>query len=122
MRVWPSKAGGHGGVSTSAGSGTGAIQRCRLFLPLLSANTEGQTEGYFRSEWNEAAERSKRIQGKKLILPVVIDPDFSMQRYVLIPEQFAAFQYGHAPAGQMTDQLKGELREQLRNLQRARAA
>ena len=62
-----------------------AIQRCSLFLPLLSANTERRTEGYFRLEWNEAAERSKRIQGRKFIFPIVIDPDYTgdMSRYAL---------------------------------------
>jgi TIR domain-containing protein len=101
-----------------------AVQRCSLFLPLLSANTERRTEGYFRLEWNEAAERSKRIQGRKFIFPVVIDPDYTgaMGRYALVPEQFTAFQYSHAPAGQMSDELKGELREQLRTLRRARGA
>jgi hypothetical protein len=99
-----------------------AIQRCSLFLPLLSANTERRTEGYFRLEWTEAAERCKRIQGRKFIFPIVIDPGYTgaMGGYTLIPEQFKAFQYSHAPSGQMSDELKGELREQLRTLRRAR--
>jgi hypothetical protein len=99
-----------------------AVKRCSLFLPLLSTTTERRTDGYFRREWNEAAERSKAIQGRKFTIPIVIDPDFSsMDRYALVPENFRAFQYSHAPAGQMTDELKGQLREQLRNLRRARA-
>jgi hypothetical protein len=52
------------------------IQKCGLFLPLLSAETEQRSEGYFRLEWTEAAERSKRIEGRKFIVPVVIDPDY----------------------------------------------
>ncbi len=100
-----------------------AVQRCGLFLPLLSANTEQRTEGYFRLEWSEAAERSKRIQGRKFIFPIVIDPDYAgaMDRYALVPEAFKAVQYCHAPAGKISDELKGELREQLRTLRRARA-
>jgi hypothetical protein len=99
-----------------------AIQRCSLFLPLLSVNTEQRTEGYFRLEWTEAAERSRRIQGRKFIFPIVIDPDYAggMGRYALVPEQFTAFQYSHAPAGQMSNELKGEIREQLRALRRGR--
>ena len=99
-----------------------AIQRCSLFLPLLSANTQQRTEGYFRLEWAEAAERSRRIQGRKFIFPIVIDPDYAggMGRYALVPEQFRAFQYSHAPAGQMSDELKGEIREQLRAMRRGR--
>jgi TIR domain len=101
----------------------GAVQRCGLFLPLLSASTERRTEGYFRLEWMDAAERSRRIQGRKFIVPIVVDPDFggAMGRYALVPEQFKAFQYSHAPAGRMTEELKGELQEQLRVLRRARA-
>jgi TIR domain len=95
-----------------------AVQRCALFLPLLSGNTEQRTDGYFRLEWNEAAERSKRIQGRKFIFPIVIDPDYAgaMGRYALVPEAFKAVQYCHAPAGQISEELKGELREQLRTL------
>lgn len=102
----------------------GAIQRCGLFLPLLSANTEQRSEGYFRREWDEAAERSRRIQGRKFIFPIAIDPDYSgdMGRYGLVPERFKAFQYSHAPGGELGDALKGELVEQLRMLRRARPA
>lgn len=101
----------------------GAIQRCGLFLPLISANTEQRTEGYFRLEWSEAAERSRRIQGRKFIFPIVIDPDYAgdMTRYKLVQEAFKAVQFSHAPAGQMSVELKAELREQLRSLRRARA-
>lgn len=100
-----------------------AVQRCSLFLPLLSANTEQRTEGYFRLEWNEAAERSKKIQGRKFIFPIVIDPDFAgaMGRYSLVPEAFKAVQYCHAPGGQISEELKRELREQLRILRRTKA-
>jgi hypothetical protein len=101
----------------------GAIQRCSLFLPLLSANTEQRTEGYFRLEWAEAAERSRRIQGRKFIFPIIVDPDCagSPNRYDLVPEQFKAFQFSHAPLGQMSDELRAEIREQLRAMRRAKA-
>jgi hypothetical protein len=94
-----------------------AIQRCAIFVPLLSANTESRTEGYFRREWNEAAERSRRIQGRKFIFPVVIDAEFGgMGGYTLAPPQFQTYQYSHAPQGQLTEMLKGEISEQLRAL------
>lgn len=100
----------------------GAIQKCGIFLPVLSANTESRTEGYFRREWSEGAERSRKIQGRKFIFPVVIDPEFTgMAAYKLAPPQFAAFQYSHAPAGELTSGLKDEIQEQLRALRRARS-
>lgn len=99
----------------------GAIRKCSLFLPLLSSNTENRTEGYFRLEWDEAAERSRRIEGRKFIFPIVIDQDYAgMSRYSLLPERFKAFQYSHAPLGEMSDGLRDEIREQLRSLRRAR--
>jgi hypothetical protein len=102
----------------------GAVQRCSLFLPLLSANTERRTEGYFRLEWNEAAERSRRIQGRKFIFPIVIDSDDAgaMGRYQLVPDQFRSFQYSHAPAGKMSKGLQDAIQEQLRSLRRPKKA
>jgi hypothetical protein len=101
-----------------------AIQRCSLFLPLLSANTERRTEGYFRLEWDEAAERSRRIQGRTFIMPTVIDADdrAAVTRYALVPDAFKAFQYGHAPGGRLSEALRAHLREQLRAVRRARAS
>ena len=101
----------------------GGIQRCSLFVPLISANTEQRSEGYFRREWHEAVERSKRIQGRKFLFPIVIDPDYGgdMARYELVPDEFKAFQYSHAPLGQMNDALRQEFQNQLRMLRRTRA-
>src|SRR5579871_932917 len=102
----------------------GAIQKCSLFLPLLSASTEQRTEGYFRREWDEAAERARRIAGRKFIFPIVIDDDYTgnMGRYALVPERFTSVQYSHATGGQMSDTLSDEIKEQLRTLRRARAS
>ncbi len=102
----------------------GAIQRCALFLPVISANTEGRSEGYFREEWKTAAERARRIQGRKFIIPIVVDPEYSgeVTRYELVPDVFRDIHFGHAPSGRMTDALLGELTEQLRALRRGRTA
>jgi hypothetical protein len=102
----------------------GAIQKCSLFLPLLSANTEQRTEGYFRREWDEAAERAKRIAGRKFIFPIVIEQEYNgdMSRFTLLPERFKSVQYSHAPNGKMGDALRDEIKDQLRTLRRARSA
>jgi hypothetical protein len=99
-----------------------AIQRCTFFLPLISRNTERREEAFFREEWIEAVERSRKIQGRKFIFPIVIDADYAgaMERYALVPEQFRALQYSHAPAGQISEELRQELKEQLRAVRRAR--
>src|SRR5262249_59596954 len=50
------------------------IHDCRLFIPLISANTERRDEGYFRREWSLAVDRTRDMAEKKtFLLPVVID-------------------------------------------------
>jgi hypothetical protein len=67
----------------------GSVQKCSFFLPLISANTERRTEGYFRLEWKRAAERSDMIQGRKFMFPLVVDSEFGgMGGYSLVPDQF----------------------------------
>ncbi len=102
----------------------GAIKRCALFLPLISASTEVRTEGYFRKEWHEAAERSKMIQGRKFIFPVVVDSEFdgNATRYLLMPDKFREFQFGHAPGGRMSEQLRQTIMVALRDLRRRRSS
>ncbi|MEO8659442.1 MAG: toll/interleukin-1 receptor domain-containing protein [Bryobacteraceae bacterium] len=102
----------------------GAIQKCSLFLPLLSSNTEQRTDGYFRLEWDEAAERARKIAGRKFLFPIVIDNDYGgdMSRYALLPERFKSVQYSHAPGGQMGDALRDEIKDQLRALRRSRTS
>ena len=101
-----------------------AVRRCPCFLPLISHQTETRTEGYFRLEWTEAAERSRRILGRKFLFPIVIDPDYdgAMSRYRLVPEEFKAFQYSHAPDGTMTEVLKAELTARLQTVRRSGSA
>jgi hypothetical protein len=101
-----------------------AIQRCSLFLPLISRNTERRTEGYFRWEWNEAVDRSKRIDGRRFIIPIVVDADGATNAagaYALVPDRFKALHFASAPAGCPSTDLKAMIREHLRDLERARA-
>ena len=34
------------------------IKECALFVPIISANTQARSEGYFRLEWKLAAQRT----------------------------------------------------------------
>lgn len=101
-----------------------ALKRCALFLPILSSTTEQRDEGFFRREWYVAAERSEMIQGRKFIFPMVVDLEFdgNADRYRLVPDQFRSFQFGHAPGGHMSDDLRQALTLALRDLRRQRAA
>jgi hypothetical protein len=50
------------------------IERCSLFIPLLSKHAQERVEGVFRAEWDQAIKRSKRIaKGVPFILPIVVD-------------------------------------------------
>jgi len=93
-----------------------AIGRCYLFLPLVSANTELRDEGFFREEWMLGSERSRRIQGRKFIIPVVIDQSYdgNASRFRLLPESFTAAHFGHAPDGRLSAELLGEIRRLIR--------
>jgi hypothetical protein len=88
-----------------------AIEACWLFLPLLSATTEARSEGGFRKEWNLANDRALGIQGRKFIIPIVVDKEYGddIRRYQLVPDRFKCAQYGHAPEGVMSDALRSEL-------------
>jgi hypothetical protein len=98
-----------------------AIRRCSLFVPLISENTERRQEGFFRLEWDEACERDRTIQGRKFVLPVVIDAEYAgdPSRYSLIPEGFRKYQFSHAPGGEPMQRLRDYLVSEIRALRRS---
>ena len=101
-----------------------ATNGCYLFLPLVSANTEMRGEGYFREEWILASERARRIQGRKFIIPIVVDQDYdgNAGRYQLVPESFLGAHFGHAPEGSLSDDLRNELTRLIRERRSQRPA
>src|SRR6516162_2815718 len=44
------------------------IHDCRLFIAVISANTEARDEGYFRREWGLAVDRTRDMDEKKAFL------------------------------------------------------
>jgi hypothetical protein len=63
------------------------IHDCRLFIPVISANTERRDEGYFRREWALATDRTRDMVHKRtFIVPVVIDG--TPERGASVPEKF----------------------------------
>ena len=63
------------------------VKECALFMPLISANTEARSEGYFRREWNLAVNRMLDMaEDQSFLLPVVIDDTPEMTARV--PERF----------------------------------
>ena len=60
----------------NARSGVVSTETVRLFVPIISANTEHAEEGYVFKEWDEAADRAREIPSRRFIVPVVIDDDY----------------------------------------------
>jgi TolB-like protein/Tfp pilus assembly protein PilF len=74
------------------------IHDCRLFIPLISANTERRDEGYFRREWALAVDRTRdQAEKKTFLVPVVIDG--THQRDASVPEKFRHVQWSRLPDG-----------------------
>ena len=76
------------------------IKECVLFIPLVSANTQARHEGYFRIEWDLAAERARGIaSGVPFILPVVIDD--TREADALVPDRFRMVQWTKLRRGEV---------------------
>jgi TolB-like protein/lipoprotein NlpI len=74
------------------------IHNCRLFIPIISANSERRDEGYFRREWSLAADRTRDMALKRAFLvPVVIDG--TPQRGASVPDKFHELQWTRLPGG-----------------------
>ncbi len=77
------------------------IKECLLFIPIISSSTQARHEGYFRIEWDLAAERARGIaSGVPFILPVVTDE--TSQAEALVPDRFRSVQWTTVPGGVVT--------------------
>ena len=85
------------------------IRECALFVPVVSAQTEARTEGYFRREWLIAVERTRDMAaGRAFIVPVVIDE--TREADAAVPEEFMRYQWTRlargVPSPQFVEQIK----------------
>ncbi len=84
------------------------IKECVLFIPIISANTQARLEGYFRIEWELAADRAMGIaQGVPFILPVAIDE--TREPSALIPDRFRKVQWTRMPGGVVSPEIRARL-------------
>jgi TolB-like protein/Tfp pilus assembly protein PilF len=80
------------------------IKECVLFIAVISANTQAREEGYFRIEWDLAAERARGIaSGVAFILPVVIDD--TKESGALVPDRFRTVQWTKLPGGNISSEV-----------------
>jgi TolB-like protein/Tfp pilus assembly protein PilF len=88
------------------------IHDCRLFIPVVSANTERRDEGYFRREWALAADRTRDMAHKRTFLvPVVIDG--TSERGASVPEKFHELQWTRLPGGETSPAFVEQVRRLL---------
>ena len=88
------------------------IHECRLFIPVISVNTERRDEGYFRREWTLAAERTRDMAHKRAFLvPVVIDG--TAERGASVPEKFHELQWTRLLAGETPPEFVERVRRLL---------
>lgn len=82
------------------------IQQCDLFIPLLSREALAQTDGFFRREWQWAAERTALTEGgTHFVVPVSIDPELPEDAPNHLPAAFQRFPLGAAPGGEPSAEL-----------------
>jgi hypothetical protein len=91
------------------------IKSCGLFMPVLSASTEGRAEGYFREEWLMADARTKRQFGsdRPFIVPIVVDGIHGIQK---VPDSFRAAQMVRLAGGHITEAFAAQLHGMLDEL------
>jgi TolB-like protein/Tfp pilus assembly protein PilF len=88
------------------------VAECTLFMPLISANTNARSEGYFRREWNLAVNRILDMaEDHSFLLPVVIDD--TPETTARVPDRFRERQWTRLPAGASTDDVVGLVRRLL---------
>jgi TolB-like protein len=75
------------------------IRTCRLFLPIISANTEARPEAYFRLEWRLAVERMQ-LQSDTVAFLVPIAVDVLPEQDADVPDAFRGVQWERLAGGQ----------------------
>lgn len=74
------------------------IHDCRLFMPIVSANTEARLEGYFRREWKLAVDRTHDLSDRvAFLIPIVIDS--TPEAKADVPDAFRHVQWTRLPGG-----------------------
>jgi TolB-like protein/Tfp pilus assembly protein PilF len=74
------------------------IHECRLFMPVVSANTEARVEGYFRREWKLAVDRTHDLSERvAFLVPIVIDS--TPEAKADVPDAFRHVQWTRLPNG-----------------------
>jgi len=94
------------------------IKTCALVIPIISANTQGRAEGYFRLEWKLAIDRSHLMsQDRPFLVPVVIDQ--TNEDDGRVPDRFREVQWTRLPNGVTTPAFVARMHRLLQDAGRA---
>ncbi|MDO9310523.1 MAG: toll/interleukin-1 receptor domain-containing protein [Nitrosomonas sp.] len=93
------------------------INKCSLFIPVLSQHTLTQEPRYFRKEWHYAQEVAVLYpENKRFIIPLVIDETPDDQ----IPERFQLLHWERISGGTIRETFVDEIKQLYRQYQRTR--
>ena len=90
------------------------VEECRLFMPIISNNTERRLEGYFRREWRLASKRSWGMHSSRAFIVPVVVGDRIDEAHANVPDEFVDAQWTHLPGGVITTEFSDRLRQLLR--------
>ena len=74
------------------------VKECALFMPVISANTEARSEGYFRREWNLAVNRIG-FGGGPIVPAASVVIDDTAGTTACVPERFRERQWTRLAGG-----------------------
>lgn len=90
------------------------IKECALFVPIISANTNARSEGYFRLEWKLAVDRSHSMaDDQPFLFPVVIDD--TPEIMARVPDRFRERQWSRLTDENALDAFAWRLKSILTN-------
>lgn len=91
------------------------IKGCRFFIPIISAAADQRSQGFFRREWDYAADLlAEHAPNEKFILPLIIDAEYQPENYCSLPQKWSSRDFMHAPAGNLETRAHQVLRDCLR--------
>ena len=88
------------------------IHDCALFIPVVSAQTNARSEGYFRREWKQATRRLEDMADDvAFLVPVVIDE--TREPDARVPQEFFHAQWTRLPGGETPPAFAQRVRQLL---------
>jgi hypothetical protein len=92
-----------------------SIQRCSVFMPVISHHTEDRRPRFFKREWSIAVDRGRDyLSDDPFIIPVAIDD--LPQAIARVPDRFLNKHWTWLAGGEVTEEFAIQLRRKLEEL------